>query len=405
MTLAKEYDASIETKTTLSRPLEIDALTSLRAIAAFWVFMHHFAGVSYNQVIEHVWQAIIVEGHIGVTIFFVLSGFLFTLRYYDDAIANRFNLYNYFTKRIARIYPLYFFILLVTLFYNVIPIFSTDTLVNWTLTQGFFSNLKFTGVSTAWSLTTEESFYLLLPIVYFTVRKFWPRDSQSPRKEIIKLTTILVIWSVVMAILGLELMRLSSTLHLDEPGGFMSNLPSLTYTTIFFRFSQFAVGIFCARFYHLFLAKSDYYKPISRILLFVSIAGILMSAFMMRMWGGVYQAGWIFNFPAAIFAGLFIIALCCKSLWISRILSWRPFVYLGKISYALYLVQGSVMIGPLNVLPFTPIAIAAKYVGMNLISAFLYESVEKPGSGFIKRNSQQIKQWVLEKKLSRNKKI
>ena len=90
---------------------EIRALTSLRMIAALLVFLHH---CYYTYVIEHlgIFAGIVRQGHIGVTIFFVLSGFLITMRYYpkfDSAgFRGRRLVFDYFRKRFARIYPLYF---------------------------------------------------------------------------------------------------------------------------------------------------------------------------------------------------------------------------------------------------------------------------------------------------------
>ena len=55
----------------------IPALTGIRAVAAYVVFLHHLSFFNNGTLL---WQ-FTNEGHIGVTIFFVLSGFLITLRY------------------------------------------------------------------------------------------------------------------------------------------------------------------------------------------------------------------------------------------------------------------------------------------------------------------------------------
>lgn len=80
------------------------ALTGIRAIAAYMVFIHHynFFSISVFGLEIHNFFA---EFHVGVTIFFVLSGFLITNRYYLD---NNFNFKNYLIKKFSRIYPMYF---------------------------------------------------------------------------------------------------------------------------------------------------------------------------------------------------------------------------------------------------------------------------------------------------------
>lgn len=396
MTLVLEYPSS-QKAIDSSKVKDIDALTSLRAIAALMVFIHHFSGFpNYPTAASNIWQVLIIEGHVGVTIFFVLSGFLFTVRYLDVAIQGQLNLYDFFIKRAARVYPLYFFILFITLLGTQQNLFSSTSVISWTLSQGFFTSRVFDNVITAWSLTTEECFYLLIPLIFFTVRKF-AQNMQSSKREILTISGILVIWSIGIALVGLGLMIVSKTLNLTQPYGFMTDLRTLIYTTIFFRFPQFAFGIICARIYQHYLIKRDY-TIIARILLVVSVVGIVLSMYLMNQADGVFQKGWIYNFTAAIFAGLLITALTCKSLWISKILSLAPFVYLGKISYALYLVQGGQLFERLITLPNTLAWIAAKYGATSVISAFLYELVEKPGSRFVKSISTRLHTRYLNRK-------
>src|SRR5215207_8097819 len=89
---------------------EMRPLTSLRMIAALLVFLHHYYPFAAEPRSANFWQSIALEGHIGVTVFFVLSGFLITLRYYNTfkSKPSREQLFDYIRKRIARIYPLYF---------------------------------------------------------------------------------------------------------------------------------------------------------------------------------------------------------------------------------------------------------------------------------------------------------
>src|SRR5579871_5062554 len=96
--------------------------------------------------------------------FFVLSGFVLTLRYSDDVLKSDFHWRLYIQRRVARIYPIYFFILAGVALMHV-PI----NLSNVTLTQGFFTRLQQTGNIASWSLTVEECFYLLLPFVLWII--------------------------------------------------------------------------------------------------------------------------------------------------------------------------------------------------------------------------------------------
>ena len=82
-------------------------LTTLRAIAALMVYLHHVNPfpAKYHILGLPVW-GIINEFHIGVTFFFVLSGFLIANRYFDTRVSFKKYIWNRFT----RIYPVYFLI-------------------------------------------------------------------------------------------------------------------------------------------------------------------------------------------------------------------------------------------------------------------------------------------------------
>jgi peptidoglycan/LPS O-acetylase OafA/YrhL len=149
-------------------------LTGIRAIAAFLVFLYHYNIFVPQKDKLSAW-GIIDELHIGVTLFFVLSGFLITYRYYDrhhEIFTKRF-----YIKRFARIYPLFFILTSLTYIHLLINGQSLDFgllrayLLNISLLSGFFNELKFSGIPQAWSLTVEELFYLSTPILFFFLKK------------------------------------------------------------------------------------------------------------------------------------------------------------------------------------------------------------------------------------------
>ncbi|PWT72730.1 MAG: acyltransferase, partial [Bacteroidetes bacterium] len=80
-------------------------LTGIRAIAAFMVFFFHF-----NPFHEGFIFHFVNEFHVGVTVFFVLSGFLITYRYIDSFEFSREWFSKYIINRVARIYPMYILI-------------------------------------------------------------------------------------------------------------------------------------------------------------------------------------------------------------------------------------------------------------------------------------------------------
>ena len=88
----------------LNNKIFFPALTGYRAIAAWMVFVYHFFPFKNPNIPDFV-KDIAGQLHMGVDMFFVLSGFLITYRYFDE---NPINFKKYMVNRIARIYPMYF---------------------------------------------------------------------------------------------------------------------------------------------------------------------------------------------------------------------------------------------------------------------------------------------------------
>jgi peptidoglycan/LPS O-acetylase OafA/YrhL len=95
--------------------------------------------------------------------------------YYEKAELSKKFMGTFFIKRIARVFPLYF--LLTTLFFVVYYINGDREhwlgfyLLNITYLKGFSSWFMFTGIYPAWSLTVEETFYVLAPFIFLLIKK------------------------------------------------------------------------------------------------------------------------------------------------------------------------------------------------------------------------------------------
>ena len=161
-------------------PAHIPALDGLRGVAILLVLLLHFMigqGVPAPSVLVDWWfMGIVRAGWMGVDLFFVLSGFLITGILLDTK-GSRHYFRQFYTRRVLRIFPLYygslvlFLILLPTLFPGdrVLRDLQADSVWFWT----YLYNVKvaaagFTPSSALghfWSLAVEEQFYLIWPIV------------------------------------------------------------------------------------------------------------------------------------------------------------------------------------------------------------------------------------------------
>jgi peptidoglycan/LPS O-acetylase OafA/YrhL len=159
----------------------IPALDGLRALAILLVIPHNvFVLHPPYPAIAFPFVTWMHSGWIGVTLFFVLSGFLITGNLLDTR--GTANYYSAFIgRRALRILPLYFGVLLaafvvVPLLVNPLPQDLEDTLHNQVFLWTFVSNWTapyggaVSGFSHFWSLAVEEQFYLLWPFVVVRCR-------------------------------------------------------------------------------------------------------------------------------------------------------------------------------------------------------------------------------------------
>lgn len=170
----------------------IPEIDGLRFIAIFSVFMFHLSGfivakdqTQYKTTYDFDWlTALLSRGHLGVPIFFIISGFIlakpFANFYLKDG--KKIKLKDFYIRRITRIEPPYFIVmtaLLLGMIFVVKKIPPIETLKSYlssmTYTHNFFYG---EGVlpklnAVAWSLEVEIQFYILSPFfaLIFTLKK------------------------------------------------------------------------------------------------------------------------------------------------------------------------------------------------------------------------------------------
>ena len=155
------------------------SLDGLRAISIIMVIWHHVASPYYYQF------HILRHGHLGVHFFFAISGFLITtllLRERDGC--GTISLKHFYLRRSLRIFPLYYavillYIVVVTLMERQSPYgmaFYGNLKYYFTYTSNWFVTLDQPRVIfyLAWSLATEEQFYLMWPLVEKFFKGSWP---------------------------------------------------------------------------------------------------------------------------------------------------------------------------------------------------------------------------------------
>ena len=307
----------------------IPAFDGLRAICIFLVIAFHV--ISSNRL----WlQNIASRGWCGVDIFFVLSGFLITwILVAEQDRSNTINLPRFYLRRAIRLQPAYLsglfvFALLLFLFHrekfpviaHALPYFLTYSL-NLGLAFGF---LEYPPYGQAWSLCIEEQFYLCWP---WLLRRFGAQKS---------LPVIILIIAVVPVYRSMVYMCWNWT-HPATPS--IASLDRIFYGTDT-RIDTILIG--CAFALALRMGVLDRYIEHLRKPWFTAFALAVTVAVFAWSTGGAFKGGWRaatigFTLMSAS-AGLLIVALFLNGdSGLSRVLSGKFIVFVGKISYGIYL--------------------------------------------------------------------
>ena len=150
----------------------INTLTSLRFIFAMMVFGAHCYVID-NHFDIHFFK----EGFVGVSFFFMLSGFIIAYNYQKKFSENKITKRTFWVARIARIYPLHWLTLLIAVALGNYVIASgtidwcKNFLASLTLTNAYIpkDNYFFSFNSPSWSLCCEQLFYICFPfLIAFT---------------------------------------------------------------------------------------------------------------------------------------------------------------------------------------------------------------------------------------------
>ena len=338
------------------------ALTGIRAIAAYMVFIHHrnpFDVSIFGKSIHDFFG----EFHVGVTLFFVLSGFLICNRYYDD---KNFSFRAYLLKRFARIYPMYFILTSFTFVFYAIFLQQNRInnfaiyVFNILFLRGFFDDIKFSGIAQGWSLTVEEMFYFLAPLFFILFRKS-------------KLFLLFI--PIVFVAFGIVLVHLFSGLDFH---GFFKSYDFMLGYTFFGRITEFFVGMALA----VFMKRDNYNNPFKYFTL-MGVIGIIISIYFLSTLkiensaGSTSLLGNLLNtlfLPLFGFAPLFY-GLIKEKTWFSRMLSNDTFVLLGKSSYVFYLIHIGVFVFLFEKITTNSFIL---FLMLNLTAVLLYHYLEKP---------------------------
>jgi peptidoglycan/LPS O-acetylase OafA/YrhL len=294
--------------------LEIPSLDGVRALSILIVFAGH-AGAGK-----------LVPGGLGVTIFFVLSGYLITTLLRLELEANgSISIRKFYLRRFFRIVPLFYTVLTITLAATLWLGLGRGA-VDWGSAAAQYLHVSnywsisqtgrpvMDGTGVYWSLAVEEHFYLLFPVGYALLARFCRPKKQA--MTFAALCAVVLIWRVVLTI-GLNASEVRTYYATDTRidsiliGCVLAIAanPALGFEIrprVAGRQALVAMAVLGGT---LLLRQPDFRETVRYSVQSIAVALII---------------SYVVGNPSGV-AG--------------RFLNWRPVVALGKISYAFYLVH------------------------------------------------------------------
>lgn len=330
-------------------------IDGLRALAVVSVVFYH-AGFEFFS-----------GGYIGVDVFFVISGYLITTILLEDIKNQRFSFFNFYKRRAKRILPVLYLVVIVTSIASVfilypaelisyaksvisIPFFSSNFFF-WSERGYFNSDTLLKPLIHTWSLAVEEQFYIFFPIFLFLLRN-----------KIFLFYTVLVL----TFFFSLSLSYYLTLLHFET-----------AFFLIFARTYEIILGSFAA----ILLKKNKFVIQKSIYADFFSAAGLSFIIFSIINFDSKTLFPYVNSLLPTFGSFLFIIFSQYSSLT-KKFFSTKALVFLGLISYSLYLWHQPIFalakkldIFNDNLFLLTFLSLALSYIS--------YEYVEKP---FKKKN-------------------
>jgi peptidoglycan/LPS O-acetylase OafA/YrhL len=220
------------------------------------VFVSHldFLKQSTSEVLKWLYDNLFYEGYIGVSFFFILSSFVLAYTYQDQILKNKISSRAFYMARFARIYPLHFLTLIISIpltfsiFIQNKTLWIIQLITNLTLTQSYIPNrhIYFSFNAPSWSISDEMFYYLVFPFLII-----WIAKSDHYKN---------VLFLLIIAIIPLLTLIITQRYY-----------HHIFYIHPFARLVDFMIGIFLFNFYHKFSKKErriNYtYLEISAILL------------------------------------------------------------------------------------------------------------------------------------------
>lgn len=330
-------------------------IDGLRAVAVLAVVLHHLSA------------ALVPGGYVGVDVFFVISGYLITGIIQRELAEGSFTFKRFYERRVRRIFPALFVMLIVTSavgYFLLLPsdyvstlraalstVFFSSNVFFWReLVDGYFApDAKFNPLLHTWSLAVEEQFYIAFPCVLLACNRFL-------KVGVVRVVAVLALLSFALGVVLIQNKAVA----------------------VFFLSPSRAWELLAGALLALKVIPVPRTRLWREVTVGTGVAAILLACFVFDE--KTIFPGWAALLPVCGTALVIVGGTETRAAIAGWILQWRPMVYVGLISYSLYLWHWPLIVLTHYYIGLAPLAphVTWLFFASLLLASISYHLVERP---------------------------
>lgn len=375
-----------------------DALTGIRALGAWWIVLFHMQEELVFLVSpDSPLMKFASVGHVGITLFFTLSGFVLAYNYKRKFQTIKWDEYFQFLwQRLARLYPIHlatlFFLLSLVAVAGVAGVqlnqpdryLPVDFFRQLLLINGWETPIRTTWNGVAWTLSLEWLCYLMFPFLAYVTLHF-----RKPIATFAALIGILWVAAIGRLAIGMPELLLNPA---EFIGYFWSHLEGLIKQPGLFLFGFLVHQLYETQFGERFNWK---------VLTAIAFGGFVISSLVYpSLEASISTSVDISTLLTAPFMGALIYSLAWERGSVAQLLKTKPMMYWGYTSYALFMTHTIVLLVLRQVIPFEKFAANNVGIGTVLFLVYLliiavvarltYICVEEPSRDWMKSRFKRV---------------